>query len=99
MGVWVAPTSSSVEVIEGVRAEMAKIKAELPGGMEADIAFDATEYIEDAMDEVVHTLRDTILIVALVIFLFLGSLRSVLVPLVAIPISLIGGVLLMYLFG
>jgi multidrug efflux pump len=99
MGVWVAPTSSSLEVITRVRAEMAKIQSELPSGMEAEIAFDATEYIEDAMNEVVTTLSETILIVAIVIFLFLGSLRTVIVPLIAIPISLIGGVFLMYMFG
>ncbi|HET9482987.1 MAG TPA: efflux RND transporter permease subunit, partial [Xanthomonadales bacterium] len=99
MGIWVAPTSSSLEVIRRVRAEMAKIKSELPSGMEGDIAFDSTEYIEDAMNEVVRTLSHTILIVAVVIFLFIGSLRSVLVPLIAIPISLVGGVFLMYAFG
>ncbi|MDQ3339091.1 MAG: efflux RND transporter permease subunit [Myxococcota bacterium] len=99
MGVWVAPTSSSLEVIRGVRAEMAKIQSELPSGMEGQIAFDSTVYIEDAMDEVVLTLSHTILIVAIVIFVFIGSLRSVLVPLVAIPISLIGGVFVMYAFG
>jgi multidrug efflux pump len=99
MGVWVAPTSSSLEVIKGVRAEMLKIQAELPTGMEGHVAFDSTTYIEDAMNEVVHTLVDTIVIVAIVIFLFIGALRSVLVPLVAIPISLIGGMFLMYSFG
>ena len=67
--------------------------------MEGIIAFDSTEYIEEAMNEVVRTLSHTIGIVALVIFLFIGSLRSVIVPLIAIPISLVGGVLLMYTFG
>ena len=99
MGVWVAPTSSSLEVIRGVRAEMAKIQAELPTGMEGHVAFDSTIYIEDAMNEVVLTLTHTILIVAIVIFLFIGSIRSVLVPLVAIPISLVGGVFVMFMFG
>ncbi|HEY5934168.1 MAG TPA: efflux RND transporter permease subunit [Kofleriaceae bacterium] len=99
MGVWVAPTSSSLEVIRGVRAEMKKIQSELPTGMDGHVAFDSTVYIEDAMNEVVVTLSHTILIVAIVIFLFIGSIRSVLVPLVAIPISLVGGVFLMYAFG
>jgi multidrug efflux pump len=99
MGVFVAPTASSLEVIRGVREEMAKIQHDLPSGMEGLIAFDSTEYIEEAMDEVVRTLSHTIGIVAIVIFLFLGSLRSVIVPLVAIPISLVGGVFLMYAFG
>ena len=99
MGVWVAPTASSLEVIRGVRAEMEKIQHELPTGMEGQVAFDSTVYIENAMHQVLHTLTETVLIVAIVIFLFIGSLRSVVVPLVAIPISLVGGVFLMYAFG
>ncbi len=99
MGTWVAPTASSLEVIRGVRAEMEKIQRELPTGMQGEVAFDSTVYIESAMQDVVHTLTETVLIVALVIFVFIGSLRSVIVPLVAIPISLVGGVFLMYAFG
>lgn len=99
MGVWVLPTASSVEVIRRVRAEVAQIERDLPTGMTAEVAFDATQYIEDAMHEVVHTLRDTILIVIVVIFLFLGSLRSVLIPVIAIPLSLVGGVFLMQALG
>jgi multidrug efflux pump subunit AcrB len=63
------------------------------------MAYDATKYIDDAINEVIKTLTETLVIVAIVIFLFLGSLRSVLVPLVAIPISLIGAVFLMQVFG
>jgi multidrug efflux pump len=99
MGVWVLPTASSLGVIRGVRDELAAIQRELPAGLEARIAFDSTRYIEDAMDEVLTTLSHTILIVVIVIFLFLGSLRSVLVPVVAIPLSLIGGVFLMLVLG
>ena len=76
-----------------------KIKQELPSGLSGRIAYDATKYIEDAIHEVIKTLSETLLIVAIVIFLFLGSLRSVLVPLVAIPLSLIGGIFLMQIFG
>ena len=99
MGIWVLPDANNLEVIAAVRDEMAKIKAELPSGMNASIAFDSTKYIEDALDEVVVTLSETVLIVIVVIFLFLGSLRSVLVPVVAIPLSLIGGIFLMQAFG
>ena len=67
--------------------------------MKAEMAYDATAYINDAIHEVVKTLIDTLLIVMIVIFLFLGSFRSVLVPIVAIPISLIGALFLMQLFG
>jgi multidrug efflux pump len=99
MGVWVLPNANSLDVIGAVRKEMVQIKAELPTGMEADVAFDSTTYINDAIDEVIHTLLETILIVMIVIFLFLGSFRTVLVPVVAIPVSLIGAVFLMQVFG
>ncbi len=99
MGIFVQPNSNSIEVIGRVRAEMEQIKAEVPNGLEANIAYDATEYINDAIHEVAKTLVETLLIVMLVIFLFLGSWRTVLVPIMAIPISLIGAVFLMQAFG
>ncbi len=78
---------------------MAAIERDLPSGMQARIAYDATKYISSAIHEVLKTLGDTLLIVMIVIFLFLGSFRSVLIPVVAIPVSLIGGVFLMQAFG
>ncbi len=99
MGIWVLPNANSIDVIKRVRAEMEQIKKELPTGMTGQIAYDATAYINDAIHEVVKTLIDTLLIVMVVIFLFLGSFRSVVVPVVAIPISLIGALFLMQLFG
>src|SRR5881398_162947 len=99
MGIWVLPNANSVDVIKRVRAEMEQIQKELPTGMTGQIAYDATAYISDAIHEVVKTLIDTLLIVMVVIFLFLGSFRSVIVPVVAIPISLIGAMFLMQVFG
>jgi multidrug efflux pump len=99
MGVWVLPTANSLEVIERVRAEIPGIQAQMPAGMHAGIPYDATAYIEDAIDEVLTTLTETLLIVIVVIFLFLGTLRSVLIPVVAIPISLVGAVFLMLVAG
>lgn len=99
MGVWVLPNANSLDVIKRVRTEMDSIQKELPAGLSGRIAYDATAYIDDAIHEVIHTLTETLIIVAIVIFLFLGSLRSVLIPLVAIPISLIGAVFLMQVFG
>jgi multidrug efflux pump len=99
MGVWVLPNANSLDVIARVRKEVDIIRGELPTGMEAVVAFDSTAYIDSAIHEVVHTLTETVLIVILVIFLFLGSLRTVLVPLVAIPVSLIGAVFLMQVLG
>jgi multidrug efflux pump len=99
MGVWVLPNANSLDVIARVRQEIDSIKKELPTGMRAMIAFDSTNYIDNAIKEVTTTLTETVLIVMLVIFLFLGSLRSVLVPIVSIPVSLIGAVFLMQVFG
>jgi multidrug efflux pump len=99
VGVWVLPTANSLDVIKNVRATLPGIKAQLPAGMNLGIPYDSTEYIQDAIDEVLHTLTETLLIVVVVIFLFLGSFRSVLIPVVAIPISLIGAVFLMETAG
>jgi multidrug efflux pump len=99
IGVWPLPNANSLDVIKRVRAEMDSIQKDLPSGLDAKIAYDATKYIDDAIHEVLKTLTETLIIVAIVIFLFLGSVRSVLIPLVAIPISLIGGVFLMQVFG
>jgi multidrug efflux pump len=99
MGIWVLPNANSLDVIGRVKQEMATLKAELPTGMQANIAFDSTKYINSAITDVQHTLLETIGIVIIVIFLFLGSLRTVLVPLVSIPVSLIGAIFLMQVFG
>jgi multidrug efflux pump len=99
MGIWVLPTANSLEVIKRVRAEVPGIQAQLPTGMKVGIPYDSTAYIQDAINEVLRTLTETLLIVIVVIFLFLGSMRSVLIPVVAIPISLIGAVFLMLVFG
>ncbi|HEY4989421.1 MAG TPA: efflux RND transporter permease subunit, partial [Opitutaceae bacterium] len=99
MGIFVLPTANSLDVIRVVRTEMDSIQKDLPGGMQSKVAYDATAYINDAIHEVFHTLGDTLLIVVIVIFLFLGSFRSVLIPVVAIPLSLVGAIFLMQVFG
>jgi multidrug efflux pump len=99
MGIWVRADASSLDVLGRVRAEIAQLQRELPAGMQAHIAFDSSAYIDDAMTDVVKTLGDTVAIVMIVIFLFLGSLRTVVVPVVAIPVSLVGAVFLMQALG
>src|SRR6201984_3065215 len=99
MGIWVLPTANSLEVIRNVRKELPAIQQQLPTGMKLGVPYDSTEYIQDAINEVLHTLVETLLIVVVVIFLFLGSFRSVLIPVIAIPISLIGAVFLMLIAG
>ena len=99
MGIFVLPNANSIDVVKRVRTEMAQIQRELPTGMQGRIAYDGTAYINTAINDVFHTLAETLLIVCVVIFLFLGSWRSTLIPILAIPISLIGAVFLMQVFG
>ncbi|NCP65440.1 MAG: multidrug efflux protein [Paraglaciecola sp.] len=99
MGIWVMPTANALDVMQAVRKEMAAIREKLPTGMDAMVSYDSTEYIETAIEEVVKTLSETLLIIVIVIFLFLGFSRSVLIPVLAIPLSLIGALFLMQMFG
>ncbi|MEO8188900.1 MAG: efflux RND transporter permease subunit [Acidobacteriota bacterium] len=99
MGIWVLPTANSLDVIRKVREEMKQVQGSLPAGMTSGIPYDSTLYIDKAISEVLKTLSETLVIVIIVIFLFLGSFRSVLIPIVAIPISLVGAVFLMLVAG
>jgi multidrug efflux pump len=99
MGVWVLPTANALDVIRHVRESVKTLEKELPVGITVGIPYDSTKYIEDSIREVLKTLTETLLIVVLVIFLFLGSVRGLVIPVVAIPISLIGAVFLMNLAG
>src|SRR3982751_6642497 len=99
MGIWVLPTANTLDVIKKVRGEIPGIQAQLPAGVKVGIPYDSTEYIQDAISEVLRTLTETLLIVVVVIFLFLGSLRALIIPVVAIPISLVGAAFLMLAAG
>ena len=99
IGIFVLPTANTLDVMKRVREAMPEIQAQLPAGMKAGVPYDSSAYIQNAIDEVLKTLAETLLIVIFVIFLFLGSVRGVIIPVVAIPISLIGAVMLMLTFG
>lgn len=99
MGVWVLPNANSLDVIGNVRKELAQIQKEMPTGLSGAIAYDSTAYIDDAIHEVISTLLETIGIVIIVIFLFLGSVRTVIVPVISIPVSLIGAIFIMQILG
>ncbi len=99
MGIWVLPNANALDVIKRVRAALPDIQAQLPVGMKVGIPYDSTAYIQEAINEVLKTLTETLLIVVVVIFLFLGSFRAVLIPVVAIPVSLVGAVFLMLVAG
>src|SRR5437867_4615807 len=99
MGLWVLPTANSHEIVRRVREALPDIQAQMPAGIRAAVAYDSTVYIENAIEEVLKTLGETLLIVIVVIYLFLGSVRAVMIPVVAIPISLVGAVFLMLVAG
>jgi len=99
MGIWVLPNANSLDVIKAIRAQLPQIESQLPSGMKLGVPYDATGYIKDALNEVFHTLAETVGIVIVVIFLFIGSLRAVIVPVVAIPLSLVGACAIMLVCG
>jgi multidrug efflux pump len=98
-GIWPLPTANELDVATVLKAKLAELQPTLPAGVKMILAYDGTYYEKNAITEITHTLMETIGIVALVVFLFMGSLRSVLVPMVAMPISLIGACLAMMLMG
>jgi multidrug efflux pump len=99
LGVWPLVGVNEIEVAHRLRAEMERIRPGLPKDIDMQLAYDATVFMEDALKEITKTLSETILIVGVVVFLFMGSVRSALVPLVAMPISLVGAALIMFAFG
>ncbi len=99
IGIKVAPEANVLDVIDRVRASFPDIQAQMPNGLTGRIVYDGTKFISSSIDEVIKTLSEALLIVALVVFLFLGSWRAVVVPLVAIPLSLIGAFFVMMVLG
>ncbi|HEX3400239.1 MAG TPA: efflux RND transporter permease subunit [Acetobacteraceae bacterium] len=99
IGIQVAPAANLLKVIQGVRSIFPGIQAGLPQGLNGQIVYDSTEFVSSAITEVVRTLVEAVLIVTVVVFVFLGSPRSVLIPIVAIPLSLIGTFTIMLICG
>jgi multidrug efflux pump len=99
LGVWPLIGTNEIDVAHRLRAEMERIRPTLPKDVDMRLAYDATTFMEDALEEITKTLTETILIVGVVVFLFMGSVRTALVPLVAMPISLVGSAIVMYAFG
>jgi multidrug efflux pump len=99
IGISALPTANAIDVIKGVRAVLPDIQAQLPPGLQGKLVADFTEFINDSISEVMHTLAEAMIIVIIVIYLFLGSFRSVVIPIVAIPLSLVGACALMLVLG
>jgi len=99
IGIKGTPSANPLDVISEVRAVMPEIESQLPPSLKVTIAYDATRFIQASIDEVVKTLAEAVVIVIIVVFLFLGSLRSVLIPVVTIPLSMIGVMFFMQTMG
>ena len=99
IGIQVAPNANLLDVIKGVRAAYADIKVQQPDGLNSEIIYDSTEFVNSSINEVIHTLLEALLIVTVVVFLFLGSWRSVLIPVIAIPLSLVGTFVILLALG
>ena len=99
VGIKVAPDANILDVAERVRKVFPSIREQLPAGLTGEIVYDSTEFINTSIVEVVHTLVEALIIVTIVIYLFLGSLRAVIVPVIAMPLSLVGTFFVMLMFG
>ena len=99
IGLQIASNANLLEVINRVHEVFPEIQAQLPEGMAGKIAYDSTKFVDSSIKEVIHTLIEALLIVTLVVFAFLGSPRSVLIPVIAIPLSLIGTFSIMLMLG
>lgn len=99
LGVWPLPGSNEIEVAQHLRDEMERIKPTLPADIEMRLVWDGTMFMRSALEEITKTLAETVLIVAIVVFLFMGSIRTALVPLVAMPVSLVGAAIVMIASG
>ncbi|MFI4850413.1 MAG: efflux RND transporter permease subunit [Gimesia chilikensis] len=99
IGVQVAPEANLLDTIAGVRKLIPEVRAQLPAGLEGIVVYDSTEAVQDSIDEVISSLVEALLIVTVVIYLFLGSFRSALVPGVAMPLAIVGAFFLMQMLG
>lgn len=99
IGIQVAPSANLLTVIDNVRTAFPEIVQQLPQGLNGKIVYDSTKFVNSSIHEVERSLIEAIVIVTLVIFLFLGSIRSVIIPVIAIPLSLIGTFFIMLILG
>ena len=99
IGIQIAPSANLLEAIQGVRQVFPEIQALLPRGLNGEIIYDSTEFVNSAINEVIRSLAEALAIVTVVVFLFLGSIRSSIIPTVAIPLSLVGTLIILLALG
>ena len=99
MGVFQAPGSNALQISENVHAAMADLKKTMPEGVDFDIVYDTTQFVKASIESVIHTLLEAIVLVVIVVILFLQTWRASIIPLVAVPVSIVGTFAVMYMFG
>jgi multidrug efflux pump len=99
MGVFQAPGSNALQISENVHAAMADLKKTMPEGVDFDIVYDTTAFVKASIESVIHTLLEAIVLVVIVVILFLQTWRASIIPLVAVPVSIVGTFAVMYMFG
>ena len=93
------PGSNASKVIEEVKLKIEELKKDFPPGVDYEINYDVSKFVDASIEKVLHTLLEAFILVAIVVFIFLGDLRSTLIPILAVPVSLIGAFVLMNIFG
>jgi multidrug efflux pump len=99
IGIQVAPAANLLDVIQGIHKIFPDIQALLPHGLNGEIIYDSTDFVHSAINEVIRSLAEALVIVTVVVFLFLGSIRSSIIPTVAIPLSLVGTLIVLLALG
>ncbi|SDW46185.1 efflux RND transporter permease subunit [Nitrosomonas communis] len=99
IGVYQQPGANAVETAEGVRKKMEELKAKFPTGLDYKIVLDTSQFTLYSIDKVLHTFFEAVVLVVLVVFVFLQSLRATVIPILAVPVSIVGTFVGMYLFG
>src|SRR5699024_7700278 len=90
MGIFQSPGANAIELSDSVRAKMQELSKRFPEGMTYKVAYDPTVFVRDSIKSVVHTLPEAVALVVLVVILFLQSWRASLIPLLAVPVSVVG---------
>src|SRR5690606_4040388 len=97
--VFLQPGANALDLADDVRATMAELKTRFPEGVDYSIVYDPTVFVRDSIDSVVHTLVEATLLVVVVVLLFLQTWRAALIPIIAVPVSIIGTLAALQLFG
>ncbi|MFG1304745.1 multidrug efflux RND transporter permease subunit [Xanthobacter autotrophicus] len=90
IGIFLAPGANALSTADAIKAKLDTLKARMPTGLTAEITYDSTDFVYDTINAVIHTLVEAFVLVAIVVFIFLGNLRATLIPIIAVPVSIIG---------